>query len=134
MQPDYNLALGQCYLQMNEIEEALTRFGNVVRIRPKSISGWTELLKCLLHAEYYAEGIEYTQFAFEQTDRKPIFLFYQSIFLFAEGKIKEALLQLENGMAINPKLIKKFIQLNPSILKHRQVVEVIARYKKKGIR
>ncbi len=134
MQPDYNLALGQCYLQMNEIEEALTRFGNVVRIRPKSISGWTELLKCLLHAEYYAEGIEYAQFAYEQTDRKPIFLFYQSIFLFAEGKIKEALLQLENGMAINPKLIKKFIQLNPSILKHRQVVEVIARYKKKGIR
>ncbi len=132
MQPDYNLALGQCYLQMNNIDEALACFGNVVRIRPKNISGWTELLKCLLHAEYVTEGIEYAQFAYEQTDRKPIFLFYQSIFLFADGQFKEAALQLENGMAINPKLIKKFIQLNPSILKHRQVVEIIARYKKKS--
>jgi tetratricopeptide (TPR) repeat protein len=132
MQPDYNLALGQCYLQMNNIDEALACFGNVVRIRPKNISGWTELLKCLLHAGYVSEGIEYAQFAYEQTDRKPIFLFYQSIFLFADGQFKEAALQLENGMAINPKLIKKFIQLNPSILKHRQVVEIIARYKKKS--
>lgn len=132
MQPDYNLALGQCYLQMNNIDEALACFGNVVRIRPKNISGWTELLKCLLHAEYVTEGIEYAQFAYEQTDRKPIFLFYQSIFLFADGQFKEAALQLENGMAINPKLIKKFIQLNPSILKHRQVIEIIARYKKKS--
>ncbi len=132
VQPDYNLALGQCFLQMNNIEDALTCFGLVVRTRPKNISGWTELLKCLLHAEYHTEGIEYSEFAYEQTDRKPIFLFYKSIFLFANGQTKEAALQLENGMTINPKLLKKFIQLNPSILKHRQVVEIIARFKKKG--
>ncbi len=131
MQPDYNLALGQCYLQLNNVDEALACFGNVVRIRPKNINGWTELLKCLLHASYLTEGIEYAQFAYEQTDGKPIFLFYQSMFLFADGKFKEATLLLENGMEANPKLLKKFIQINPSILKHRQVVEVIARYKKK---
>ncbi len=131
MQPDYNLALGQCYLQINNIDEALACFGNVVRIRPKNISGWTELLKCLLHANYITEGIEYAQFAYEQTDKKPIFLFYQSIFLFADGQFKEGALQLENGMAINAKLVKKFIQLSPSILKHRQVVEIIGRYKNK---
>jgi tetratricopeptide (TPR) repeat protein len=132
MQPDYNLALGQCYLQLNNIDEALTHFGNVVRLRPKNINGWTELLKCLLHAEYLTEGIEYAQFAYEQTDNKPIFLFYQSMFLFANGQYKEATIMLENGMHANPKLLKKFIQLNPAILKHRQVVDVIARYKTKS--
>jgi tetratricopeptide (TPR) repeat protein len=131
MQPDYNLALGQCYLQVGEIDEALTRFGNVVRMRPKNISGWTELLKCLLHAEYFEEGVEYAEFAYEQTDYKPIFIFYKSIFLFATGQLKEAALQLENGMSLNPKLLKKFIQLNPSLLKHKQVVDIIARFKKK---
>ncbi len=131
MQPDYNLALGQCYMQMNNIDEALACFGNVVRMRPKNISGWTELLKCLLHADFFVEGIEYAQFAYEQTDGKTIFLFYKSMFLFADGRSKEAVLQLENAMAENPKLIKKFIQLDPRILKHRQVVEIIARYKKK---
>jgi tetratricopeptide (TPR) repeat protein len=131
MQPDYNLAIGQCYMKIGDIEEALTRLGNVVRMRPKNLNGWTELLKCLLQAEYYEDGIEYAQFAYEQTDYKPIFVFYKSVFLFAAGQTKEASLELENGMMLNPRLLKKFIQLNPTILKYRQVVEIIARFKKK---
>ena len=131
MQPDYNLALGQCYMQLNNIDEAITYFGNVVRVRPKNINGWIELLKCLYNAAMYEDGMEYAQFALEQTDGKPIFIFYRSMFLYAEGKFKEGFLLLENGMAANPKLIKKFIEINPSILQHQQVVELIARYKKK---
>lgn len=131
MQPEYNLALGQCYMQLNNVDEAITYFGNVVRVRPKNINGWIELLKCLYNAAMYDDGMEYAQFALEQTDGKPIFLFYKSMFLYADGKFKEALLYLENGMAVNPKLIKKFIELNPSILQHQQVVELIARYKKR---
>lgn len=135
MQPDYNLALGQCYMQLNNIDEAITYFGNVVRVRPKNINGWMELLKCMFVAGMYEEGKDYADFALEQTEEKPIFFFYKSMFLFADGKIKEAVLQLENGMALNPKLVKKFIELNPSILQHQQVVEIIARYKKqKSIR
>ncbi len=130
MQPEYNLALGQCFMNLEDFDEAITYFGNVIRVRPKNILGWTELLKCLLAAEMQEEGVEYADFALEQTDQKPIFLFYKSMFLFACGKTKEAIIQLENGMAINPKLVKKFIELDPSILQHPQVVEIIARYKK----
>jgi hypothetical protein len=54
------------------------------------------------------------------------------MFLFGDGQSKEAAIQLENAMSVNPKLIKKFIQLDPRILKHRQVVEIIAKYKKRG--
>ena len=46
------------------------------------------------------------------------------------GKTKEALLQLEKAMEIAPKLLKKFIEINPVILQNHQVVDVIARYKK----
>ena len=77
------------------------------------------------------EALEYTGFAYEQTDGKTIFLFYKSAVLFAMGKFKEAILQLENGMQQNPKLIKKFIELNPAILQSQLVVDVIARFKKK---
>ena len=130
MHPDYNLALGQCYMNIGENDEAITRFGNAVRMRPKNINGWTELLKCFLHIEYYAEGCDYSDFAYEQTDNKPIFKFYKSIFLFAGGHTLEAVLTFENAMASNPRLIKKFIQQNPSILKYRQVIDIIARAKK----
>ncbi len=131
LQPEYNLAMGQCFMELDKLDDAITYFGNVVRVRPKKLSGWIELLKCLYKAEMYDEALEYSGFAFEQTDNKPIFLFYKSAVLYAMGKSKEALIQLEAGMARNPKLIKKFIELNPSILQHQQVVDIIARFKKR---
>ncbi len=132
MQPEYNLAMGQCYMQLDKWEDAITYFGNVVRVRPKNINGWVELLKCLYEAEMLEEALEYTGFAYEQTDGKPIFIFYKSAVLYALGRSKEALLQLEEGMSRNPKLVKKFIEINPSILQIQQVVDVIARFKKRN--
>lgn len=132
LQPEYNLAMGQCYMELNKLDDAITYFGNVVRVRPKNINGWTELLKCLYKAEMLEEALEYANFAFEQTDGKPIFLFYRSAFLYALGRSKEALLHLETGMSRNPKLIKKFIEINPAILQVQQVVDLIARYKKRN--
>jgi tetratricopeptide (TPR) repeat protein len=131
LQPEYNLAMGQCFMELGKLEDAITYFGNVVRVRPKNLNGWIELLKCLYKAELFDEALEYAGFAFEQTDGKPIFLFYKSIVLYAMGRSKEALLQLERGMERNPKLIKKFIELNPSILQNQQVVDIIARFKKR---
>lgn len=131
MQPEYNLAMGQCYMEMGKLEDAITYFGNVVRVRPKNINGWTELLNCLYCAELYEDALEYAGFAYEQTDGKPIFLFYKSAALFALNKTKEALLQLEMGMSKNPKLIKKFIGINPAILQNQQVVDIIAGFKKR---
>ena len=131
LQPEYNLAMGQCYMQMGRLEDAVSYLGNVVRVRPKNTNGWIELLKCLYKAELWEDALEYAGFAFEQTDRKPIFLFYKTAVLFASGKSKEALLLLEEGMQQSPKLIKKLIELNPAILQNQQVVDIIARFKKK---
>ena len=131
MQPEYNLAMGQCFVELDKLDDAITYFGNVVRVRPKNINGWTELLNCLYKADMLEEALEYAGFAFEQTDGKPIFIFYKSAVLYAMGKSKEALLHLEAGMNRNPKLVKKFIEINPSILQVQQVVDVIARFKKR---
>ena len=46
------------------------------------------------------------------------------------GRSKEGLVHLENGMNKAPRLLKKLIDLNPSILQHQQVVDLVARYKK----
>jgi tetratricopeptide (TPR) repeat protein len=130
-QAEYNISLGKCYSMLNDFENALTYFGNVVKLKPKNINGWKELLKCLYLGSFIAEGVEYSQYAYEQTDGKPIFLFFKSLFLFANGKHKEASLVLENAMQLNPKLIKTIIQINPSLLKHKQVIDILARNKRK---
>ncbi len=128
-QPEFNLAMGQCYMEMGNVEAAVQYFGNVVRTRPKNVNGWQELLKCLYKTNCFEEGAEYVDHALLMT-QKPIFFFYKSAFLLALGKSKEAVIQLETGMEKNPKLIKKLVELNPSILQNQLIVDVVAKFKR----
>ena len=130
LQPEYNLAMGECKMQMGEFKEAIQYFSNVVSQRPKNISSWEALIRCLYIGEYYDEAVEQVDAAIRHTDNKPIFTFYLSAVYFAMGRSKEGLVQLENGMNKAPRLLKKLIDLNPSILQHQQVVDLVARYKK----
>ena len=129
-QPEYNLAIAQCYVELKKIKEAVIYFSNFIKARPKNIKGWKELLKCLYNAGFYEEALEQVYNAGKNTDDKPILFFYKSAILFALGKSKEALLQLELAMEKSSKLIKQLIELNPSLLQNQQVVDVIAKYKR----
>jgi hypothetical protein len=40
------------------------------------------------------------------------------------------LIYLEKALSSSPKHLKKFVQLNPSILQNSQVVDVIAQFKR----
>ncbi len=128
--PEYNLAMGECKMNLNQFKDAIQYFGTVVRHKTKNVAGWEALIRCLIKAEFYEEAIEQCNAAMKATDGKPVFLFYCSAVLFIKGKSKEALLKLETAMEKAPKLLKKFVELNPSILQNNQVVDILARYKK----
>ena len=130
LQPEFNLLMGECKLQSGLLKEAIQFFSNVVRIRPKNIGGWEALIRCLYKAEFFGEAIEQINAALQITDGKPLFIFYKSAILFSMGKTKEALLLLERAMEKAPKLLKKFVELNPSILRNHQVVDLIAKFKR----
>src|SRR5260221_3937475 len=99
MQPEYNLAMGECKMQLGEFKEAIQFFSNVVRIRPRNISSWEALIRCLYNAEYFEEALEQVETAIRITGGKPLFIFYLSAVYFALGKSVEGLLQLETAMA-----------------------------------
>jgi tetratricopeptide (TPR) repeat protein len=128
--PEYNLAMGECKMQLGEYREAIQYFSNVVRVRPRNISSWEALIRCLYNAKFFDEALEQVQAAIRVTNHKPIFIFYLSAIYFALGKSKEGLLQLEKAMTRAPKLLKKLIELNPVILQYQPVVDIIARHKK----
>ncbi len=130
LQPEFNMAMGECKMQLGEYKEAIQYFLNVVAQRPRNVSSWGALIRCLYTGGYYEEALEQVTAAITHTSRKPIFIFYLSAIYFAMGRSKEALLQLENAMNESPRLLKKLIELNPAILQHPQVVDLIARYKK----
>jgi len=127
---EYNLAMGECYLHLGNFKEALQYFGVVVHQKPRNVAGWESLLKCQLLAELLEEMFETSLQASMATDGKPIFLYYYSTALFSLGRTKEALIQLETAMQKAPRHLKKFIDLNPSILRNLQVVDLMARHKK----
>ena len=57
MLPEYNLAMGQCAMQIERYKDAVHYFRLVVRSRPKNVRGWEALIKCLYEAEHYEEAI-----------------------------------------------------------------------------
>jgi tetratricopeptide (TPR) repeat protein len=130
-QPDYHLALAKCYVQLDRIKDAVIHFSNFIKSRPKNNNGWKELIKCLYDAEYFDEALEQAYNAQKNTNDKPLFIFYKSAILFALGKSKEGLLQLELALQKAPALVKQFIELNPSLLQHQPIVELISIYKTK---
>ncbi len=129
-QAEYNLLAGECKMELGLFKEAVQYFSNVVRTRPRNAAGWESLIVCLYKGEFFEDGLDQTAAALIATNSKPVFLFYKTAFLFSLGKTKEAILQLEEAMEKSPKLLKKFVELNPSILQNQQVVDVVARFKR----
>lgn len=130
-QPEYNLAMGHCLMETEKYEDAIVHMGQVVKARPKNAKGWMELLNCMFRAGLFEEGLEYASLAFEQTDNKPVFIYFHSAFLFALGKTQESISWLEKAISVNPKHIRQFIELDPSMLSHPRVAELLARVKKR---
>ncbi|HEX6334848.1 MAG TPA: tetratricopeptide repeat protein [Flavisolibacter sp.] len=130
LQHEYNLLMGECKMQLNDIREAVQFLSTAVRVRPKNIAGWEALIRCLYNAGFYSEAKQQAQAALGHTNNKPIFYFYLSAVLFEMGKTKEALLYLEKGLSLQPRFVKKFVQINPAILQNPQVVDLIAQYKR----
>ncbi|HVZ24903.1 MAG TPA: tetratricopeptide repeat protein [Sediminibacterium sp.] len=128
--PEYNLAMGECKMHLEQYRDAIQYFGIVVRHRPRNVAGWEALIRCLMQAGYTDEAMEQCRHAMTATDGKPVFLFYESTLLFALGRSKEAMLKLEAAMEKAPRQLKKFMELNPAILQNNQVVDLLARYKK----
>lgn len=131
MQPEYNLAMGECLLELGKAREAIVYFSNVVKARPKGVAGWEALIRCLYSNDFLDEAMDQVNAAMEIAGGKPIFTFYKSAILFAMGKSKEAILLLHAAMEQSPRMLRKFIELNPTILQNQQVVDVIAFYRKK---
>ncbi len=130
MQPDYNLAMGMAMVELGNYREAVEYYANVIKARPKNVKGWSAMLECMLRSKMLDNADEYACAAYENTGGKPIFIYYRSAIFFALGKTRQAITQLEMAMEKAPKLIRKLIELNPQILQHPQVVDLIARYKR----
>ncbi len=128
--PDYNIAIGQCYMQKENYKDAVHHFSMAVRSRPKNIHGWKALITCLYQSKHFEEAIQQCHVALRVTENKPLIHFLFSAVLFASGKSKDALLQLETGLKKAPKLVKNFMELNPAIFQNSSVVDLIARYRK----
>lgn len=131
-QPEYNLAMGECKMQLGQFKDAIHHYNMVIRHKPKMIAGWEALIRCLFFAEHYTEATVQVQQALRLTDYKPVFLFYAALVHLASGKSKEGLIFLESGMKKSPRMLRKIIQLDPSLLQNNQVLDIVARYKKKN--
>lgn len=130
-QTEFNLAMGNCYMKLGRMKDAIHYFTVVVQYRSRNIAGWESLIRCLFSASLFEEAAIQVAIAETKTGNKPLFVYYKAAIALALGKQKEGLLLLEEALHKAPKLLKKFIELNPVILQDQGVVDVIARARRK---
>lgn len=131
LQPEYLLLMGDAKLELGQVKEAVQHFSNAVRLRPRNIAGWEALIKCLYKTDYLDDALDQVNAALRATSEKPVFFYYKAAILFAGGKQKEAVLQLEHALEAAPKLLKKFMELSPSSIQNQQIADIVSRYKRK---
>lgn len=127
----YCLAIGNCLMEMNVPNEALLCYVNAVRLKPNVKTTWIALIRGLYFAGHLEEAITQLEVAKSHCGDKADFRYLHAAVLFACGKSKEALVQLENGLSGSLSKLKLFTQLNPDFIKRTAVADLIARYKKK---
>jgi len=127
---EYNLAMGECKMHLNQFKDACFFFGKIVSKRSKNIQGWEALIRCLFKAGHYKESYEQCILAIQLLGEKPLLLYYSSALLNALGKTKQALITLESALRSNSKLLKKMLDLSPEILRNPLYVDLIGHYKK----
>ncbi len=128
---EYNQALGECYLRLESFEDAIVYFMEAIQLRPSGRRSRLALIRTLYLAGYTEEALHQLDIA--EIETRPIadYYYYRCAILLALGRNKEGLLQLETGLDEAPRKLKVLLKLNPSILQHSGVVEVIIRYRRR---
>lgn len=122
--PDFQFALAQCHQYQGNVKEAVTYYVLFIAARTKSIKGWKAMITCLFDAGFMEEALAEADDALLATG-KPIFLYFRAAIILELGKVKEALLLLQNAIDIAPKNLKDFVSLNPAIVQRASVVKLI---------
>lgn len=128
---EYYIGLGQCYLELGKNKDALIQFMHALRLKPGTIGTWQELIRGLYISNFMDEALVQIEEAEQKLGRKPVFQYYRAAVLITTGRTKEGLIQLETALQLAPRQLKKMVELDPTLLQHNSVVELISRYRKK---
>ncbi len=126
----YCLALGNCLMELQQEKEALVCYLNAVKLRPDIKSTWQALIHALYQSDYLDEALQQINIAQTHCGDKVEFTYYKAGILLALGRLKEAVVFLEESLEINVQKANCLNRLDKAILKHPIFSELYARYKK----
>ena len=127
---EYNLAIGECKMQLLQYKDACFFFNKIVSKRSKNVQGWEALIRCLFKAELYNDAYTQCEVALKHLGAKPILLYYSSAVLYALGKTKQSLHFLETALIANLKQLKRMLELSPEMIRNPLFIDLIGNYKK----
>ncbi|MCX8018991.1 MAG: DUF2225 domain-containing protein [Chitinophagaceae bacterium] len=130
--PEYLLLAGECCMRLGLFKEAYQYLSVLIHLRPKNIKGWESLIRCIYRAGIYEEGLFLIREALKITQYNPLFLYYESVFLFVLNQKDKALQILKEAVRKSPRRIKKIFDLEPTLAENPSIQQVLSELKKKS--
>lgn len=131
LDPEFNLIMGECNMKLGKFKDAVHYFLTVVQSKPRNVKGWEALIRSLFEAGQFSEAEKQIQQARLRIGDKPVFDYYESAVLLAEGKTSRGFTLLEKTIEAFPKQLKLFLKMYPSAVKYSQVVEMLLKSKRR---
>jgi len=131
LDPEFNLLMGESLVRLGRIRDAVHYFLSAVSAKPRNIKGWEALIRTLFLSGQLSEAGKQLFAAKERLGDKPLLMYYESAILINKGKIKDGFELLEKALEKNHRMLKNFLKLFPSVVKHPQVVELILKYRRR---
>jgi tetratricopeptide (TPR) repeat protein len=129
--PDYTLALAECYFNMGEVKLSINLLQKVVQIKPKKFEARETLIKALIATKQFDAARNVTTSSIPLFPKKVVLQYYLSFALFNIRQLKLAVDIFQNAIVLDPKPLKKIITLYPEIATHSLFASVIELFKKK---
>lgn len=130
--PEFLLLMGQSKLALGLDKDALQYFLNVIRLRPKQLTGWESLLIGLYKAGLFEEGLVQIENAVIRLGaEKPLFHYYKALFYFGLNQPKQAQIEFEEGLIKGPRLLKRILEVEPALLQRPAIGAMILKNKKR---
>ena len=126
---DYQLALADAYLNIEDLDKAIELFEQVLDADPKQKSNWVNLAAANFEKGDYKAAFVLLNDAEKKFEAEADILYIKSVFYYQAGNKHEAVLTLEKALMLDFDAHNMIFELDENLQKDEAILQVIEQYR-----
>lgn len=127
----YWRSLSTVYFEMDDLARSLEAGNEIIKLGNSKPEDWILYCHCQVELEGFAKTLETLELASDLISVSPELTYYKSAFLFALGRQKEAIIELESALSMDYRKFELLFDALPELEHNAIVISIIGQFKNK---